>query len=83
MKAPCLTIPALQEPILGVWDGISIANYSDLSTWPVVPEQDLKPYVDDVLNEIEFIIGNASTNGGKLRASLGRAEPYDLHFIEM
>ncbi|KAJ7194659.1 glycoside hydrolase [Mycena pura] len=72
------------EPILGVWDGISIANYSDLSTWPVVPEADLQPYVDDVLNELEFIVGDAkTTEGGKLRASLGRTEPYSLKFIEI
>ncbi|KAJ7508458.1 glycoside hydrolase [Mycena galericulata] len=69
---------------LGVWDGISIANYSDLTTWPVVPESELQPYIDDVLNEIEFIVGDAeSTEGGKLRASLGRTEPYSLTFIEI
>ncbi|KAL0951925.1 hypothetical protein HGRIS_008579 [Hohenbuehelia grisea] len=72
------------EPILGVWDGISIANYSDLSTWPIVPEDDLQPYIDDVLNEIEFIVGDAkSTKWGKVRASLGREEPYALKFIEI
>ncbi|KAF7347268.1 Glycoside hydrolase [Mycena venus] len=72
------------EPILGVWDGISIANYSDLGTWPVVPEADLQPYIDDVLNELEFIVGDAkTTEGGKLRASLGRTEPYSLKFIEI
>ncbi|TFK42073.1 glycoside hydrolase [Crucibulum laeve] len=72
------------EPILGVWDGISIANYSDLSTWPVVPEAELQPYIDDVLNEIEFIIGDAkTTKWGKVRASLGREEPYALKFIEI
>ncbi|KAJ7361013.1 glycoside hydrolase [Mycena albidolilacea] len=69
---------------LGVWDGISIANYSDLSTWPVVPEADLQPYIDDVLNELEFIVGDATTTeGGKHRASLGRTEPYSLKFIEI
>ncbi|KAJ7762302.1 glycoside hydrolase [Mycena maculata] len=52
-----------------VWDGVSIQNYSDLTTWSVVPEADLQPYIDDVLNEIEFIVGDAeSTAGGKLRA---------------
>ncbi|KAJ7045120.1 glycoside hydrolase [Mycena alexandri] len=72
------------EPILGVWDGISTANYSDLSTWTVVPEADLQPYVDDVLNELEFIVGDAkTTEGGKLRASLGRTEPYALKYIEI
>ncbi|KAH9486469.1 putative alpha-L-arabinofuranosidase A [Psilocybe cubensis] len=72
------------EPILGIWSGISVANYSDLSTWPVVPEADLQPYIDDALNEIEFIVGDAKTTKfGQLRASLGREEPYSLKFIEI
>jgi alpha-N-arabinofuranosidase len=72
------------EPILGVWSGIAVANYSDLGTWTVVPQQDLQPYVDDVLNEIEFVIGDAKTTKfGKLRASLGREEPYALKFVEI
>jgi alpha-N-arabinofuranosidase len=49
-----------------------------------VPEADLQPYIDDVLNELEFIVGDATTTeGGKHRASLGRTEPYSLKFIEM
>ncbi|KAG6857296.1 hypothetical protein H0H87_006489 [Tephrocybe sp. NHM501043] len=69
---------------MGVYSGISIANYSDLATWPVVPEADLQPYIDEALNEIEFVIGDAkTTEGGRLRASLGRTEPYQLKLIEM
>ncbi|KAF9566985.1 glycoside hydrolase [Agrocybe pediades] len=72
------------EPILGVWSGIATANYSDLSTWSVVPQEDLQPYIDEVLNEIEFIVGDAKTTKfGKLRASLGREEPYALRLIEI
>ncbi|KAF8079161.1 glycoside hydrolase [Lyophyllum atratum] len=72
------------EPILGVWAGISIANYSDFATWPVVPEQDLQPYIEDVLAQIDFVIGDAkTTKGGKSRASLGRTEPYALRLIEI
>ncbi|KAF8899438.1 glycoside hydrolase [Infundibulicybe gibba] len=72
------------EPILGVWSGISTANFSDPSTWPVVPEADLQPYIDDVLDEIEFVVGDSkTTKGGKLRASLGRTKPYALRFIEI
>lgn len=68
----------------GIWSGISVANYSDLSTWPVVPEADLQPYIDDALNEIEFIVGDAKTTKyGQLRASLGREEPYSLKYIEV
>ena len=63
-----------------MWDGISIGG----STPTVVPEQDLQPYVDDVINEIEFITADAQTNEwGKLRASLGRTKPYELKYVEM
>jgi alpha-L-arabinofuranosidase len=74
----------LSHLFVGIWAGISIANYSDLSTWPVVPEADLQPYIDDSLDLIEFVTGDAkSTKGGQLRARLGRTEPYELKFIEM
>ncbi|EIM91767.1 glycoside hydrolase [Stereum hirsutum FP-91666 SS1] len=70
--------------ILGVWDGISIGDYSDLPDWPILPQDQLQPYIDDVVNEIEFITADAETNEwGALRASLGRAEPYALHYIEI
>lgn len=73
-----------QTVILGVWDGISIGDYSDLPDWPILPQDQLQPYIDDVVNEIEFITADAETNEwGALRASLGRAEPYALHYIEM
>ncbi|KAG6812633.1 hypothetical protein H0H92_001716 [Tricholoma furcatifolium] len=50
----------------------------------VIHQQDLQPYIDDALNEIEFIVGDAqTTTGGKLRASLGRTEPYSLKMIEV
>ncbi|KAJ7597816.1 glycoside hydrolase superfamily [Mycena floridula] len=72
------------ELILGVWSGISIGNYSDLPDWPIVPEADLQPYIDDVINEIEFITGDAkTTKWGQVRASLGRTAPYALKFIEI
>ncbi|KAK0209068.1 glycoside hydrolase [Desarmillaria ectypa] len=68
----------------GIWSGISTSNFSDLATWPVVPEEDLQPFIDEALNEIEFIVGDAETSvWGQLRASLGRTEPYQLRLIEL
>jgi len=50
----------------------------------VVPEKDLQPYVEEALNEIEFVVGDAKTTKyGRLRASLGREKPYKLKYIEM
>lgn len=50
----------------------------------MVPQENMGPYIQEAIDEIEFIIGDAkTTKGGKLRASLGREEPYELKFIEM
>src|ERR1700761_9356326 len=72
------------EPILGIWSGISTQNYSDLTSWPIVPQDELQPYVDDAIAQIEFITANASTNkNAALRAQLGREEPFKLRFVEV
>jgi alpha-L-arabinofuranosidase len=73
-----------QEPILAIWSGIVVNDYSNLTGWPVVPEDQLQPYVDDAINEIEFVTGDANTTKyGALRASLGREKPYQLRYIEI
>lgn len=36
------------EPILAVWDGLYLDG-------DILTEADLQPYVDDVLNELEFL----------------------------
>ena len=51
----------------------------------VVPEKDLQPYIDEALDEIEFIVGDSKTTKyGRLRSSLGRdSKPYKLKYVEM
>ncbi|KAG9088037.1 hypothetical protein FS749_002470 [Ceratobasidium sp. UAMH 11750] len=67
------------EPILGVWAGLSIGSGN-----PTVPENQIQPYVQDVINEIEFITGDANTNSwAKLRAQYGHPKPYKLKYIEI
>jgi alpha-N-arabinofuranosidase len=63
-------------PLLAVWDGYSLGGYA-------VPEKDLDPYVEDVLNELEYLTGNASTKYGSLRAKNGRQEPFKLDYVEI
>jgi alpha-L-arabinofuranosidase len=72
--------------ILGVWDGLSIGKYgsSGTSGFQTVPEEQLQPYIDDAINQIEFITADAETSQwGALRASYGRKEPYSLKYVEM
>lgn len=67
------------EPVLGVWAGLSLGDGGT-----VVSGADLDPYVADVLAELEFLLGDATgTEGGALRAGLGRPEPYALRFVEV
>ncbi|KAJ3948633.1 uncharacterized protein N0V96_002893 [Colletotrichum fioriniae] len=50
---------------------------------PTFKGDELEPYVDDAVREIEFVIGDINTSGGALRASLGHPEPYQLKFVEV
>ena len=42
---------------------------------------DLKPYIDDALDLIEFANGDASTQWGRLRAEMGHPAPFGLKYI--
>lgn len=49
-----------------------------------MPEDQLQPYIDDVINEIQFITDAANASEwGALRAQYGRTEPYALRYVEM
>ncbi|MCX6333722.1 MAG: alpha-L-arabinofuranosidase [Bacteroidia bacterium] len=47
----------------------------------VVPLNELDPYIQDALDLIEFANGSTSSVWGKLRASMGHPEPFNLKFI--
>ncbi|KAF2182180.1 glycoside hydrolase family 51 protein [Zopfia rhizophila CBS 207.26] len=64
------------EPVLAVWAGFYLEG-------PVIPENALQPYIDDALNELEFLMGDTSTTYGALRASLGYPEPWTIKYVEI
>lgn len=65
------------EPMLAVWSGLYLDG-------TVISEADLSFYIDDALNELEFLTGDASTTTyGALRASLGYPEPWTIKFVEV
>lgn len=67
------------EPVLAVWAGLSLGGGSTPLTGA-----SLAPYVDDVLAELEFLLGDAATTTqGALRAQYGRAEPFALRYVEV
>ena len=49
----------------------------------ILSAEALAPWVDDTLNELEFILGPISTPYGSLRASLGYPEPWPLKYLEI
>ena len=65
------------EPLLGVYAGYSLQG-DHIDAGPL-----LKPYVDDALDEIEYIIGDTSTYWGAKRAEDGRPEPFKLSYVEI
>ncbi len=65
------------EPLLGVYAGYSLDG-DHVDAGPL-----LKPYVDDALDEIEYVIGDKSTYWGAKRAENGHPEPFKLKYVEI
>ncbi len=65
------------EPVLAVYAGYSLMQEH------VDPGPALEPYVQDALDEIEFVIGDASTKWGSERAKNGHPAPFPLHYVEI
>jgi alpha-L-arabinofuranosidase len=66
------------EPVLGVYAGYSL-NGSFVNPGP-----DLQPFVQDALDEIEYLIGDKKTTvWGARRAADGHPEPFPLNYVEI
>lgn len=65
------------EPLLGIYAGYSL-NGDHVDAGPL-----LKPYVDDALEEIEYVIGDANTYWGAKRAADGHPAPFKLTYVEI
>ncbi|KAJ4298197.1 hypothetical protein N0V90_006096 [Kalmusia sp. IMI 367209] len=62
--------------VLAVWGGLALDG-------GVTPKEDLQPFIDDALNEIEFVSGPADSTWGAKRAALGHPEPFELNYVEV
>jgi len=65
------------EPLLAVYSGFSLRQEH------IEAGKDLEPYVQDALDEIEYVTGNVSTRWGGERAKDGHPEPFPLKFVEV
>ncbi|HEY1660829.1 MAG TPA: alpha-L-arabinofuranosidase C-terminal domain-containing protein [Verrucomicrobiae bacterium] len=65
------------EPVLAVFDGYTL-DHKFVNAGP-----DLKPYVQDALEEIEYLTGDTNTTWGAQRANDGHPAPFNLHYVEI
>lgn len=65
------------QPVLAVYAGYSMAQEH------VNPGADLDPYVQDALDEIEYVTGGTDTKWGAVRAKDGHPEPFHLNYVEI
>jgi alpha-L-arabinofuranosidase len=65
------------EPVLAVFAGYSLRHDY------IKPGPDLQPYVQDALDEIEYVTGDASTKWGAQRARDGHPTPLKLRYVEI
>ncbi|KAH6900847.1 alpha-L-arabinofuranosidase A [Coprinopsis sp. MPI-PUGE-AT-0042] len=65
------------EPIMGVYSGYSLGGDS-------VPEDQLQPYIQQAIDQINFVIGDPSKSAAAaLRKSLGREKPFPIRYVEI
>ena len=64
------------EPVVGVFAGY-VLNGDHLDG------DYIKPFIQDALDEIEYIMGDTSTKWGAVRARDGHPEPFPLHYVEI
>ena len=65
------------EPVLAVYAGYSLKGMH------VNPGADLEPFVQDALDEIEYVTGDTNTTWGAQRAKDGHPAPFILHYVEV
>jgi alpha-N-arabinofuranosidase len=65
------------QPLLAVFAGYTLNRVA--ITDPVA----LQPYVQQALDEIEYVTGDQTTKWGKQRAADGHAEPFKLTYVEV
>lgn len=65
------------QPVLAVYAGYSLAQEH------VNPGPDLEPYVQDALDEIEYVTGGPDTKWGAERVKDGHPAPFKLTYVEI
>jgi alpha-N-arabinofuranosidase len=65
------------EPVLGVFAGYSLRH-------DFIPAgKDLEPYIEEALEEVEYVTGSTTTKWGAERAKDGHPAPFKLTYVEI
>lgn len=65
------------QPVLAVFAGYALKGDH------IHPGPALTPFVEDALEELEFVAGDPSTKWGAVRAKLGHPAPFPLSYVEI
>jgi len=65
------------QPVLAIYAGYSLGGQV------VKPGPDLEPYVQEGLEEIEYVTGGTETKWGAVRARDGHPQPFPLEYVEI
>jgi alpha-N-arabinofuranosidase len=65
------------EPVLAVFAGYNLKHDY------IKPGPDLETYVQDALDEIQYVTGDANTKWGAQRVKDGHPEPFKLRYVEI
>ena len=71
------------EPVLAVYAGFSLPSDAHHGGIAIPSGPDLAPYVQEALDEIEYVSGSVTTTWGARRAADGHAAPFPLHYVEI
>ena len=69
------------QPVLAVFAGLSLDRRAAGSAIPAGPA--LQPFVQDALDEIEYVTGGPETRWGAERARDGHPDPFPLTYVEI
>ena len=65
------------KPVLNVFAGAGLGEA------PTATGDALEPYIQEVMDELEFLMGDASTPNGALRAKYGQQSPFQIDMVEI
>jgi alpha-N-arabinofuranosidase len=65
------------QPVLAVFAGFTLRGTF------VATGDDLKPFVQDALDEIEYVTGDKTTKWGAQRIADGHSDPFPLNYVEI